>query len=71
MSPRNLGDTELKRLHRHLRSTIDDLIAIGGSHTGTLQAHRTTGGRCPRDGTELVRRTVGGRTPGSSPRHPI
>ena len=67
----SLTDTELKRLHRHLRTTLDDLIAAGGSHTGALQAHRRPGGRCPRDGTELVRRTVGGRTTWSCPRHQI
>lgn len=66
-----LDDAELRRLHRHLRATLDDLVAGGGSHTGTLQAHRVQGGRCPRDGTELVRRTVGGRTTWSCPRHQV
>ena len=65
----SLDDTELRRLRRRLRSTLDDLLAGGGSHTGTLQAHRVPGGRCPRDGAELVRRTVGGRTTWSCPRH--
>ena len=65
----SLSDAELRRLHRHLRTTFDDLLAAGGSHTGALQAHRVAGGRCPRDGTELVRRTVGGRTTWSCPRH--
>lgn len=68
---RSLTDIELRRLHRHLRTTLDDLIAAGGSHTGALQAHRRPGGRCPRDGTELARRTVGGRTTWSCPRHQI
>ncbi|MEA3019004.1 MAG: formamidopyrimidine-DNA glycosylase, partial [Actinomycetota bacterium] len=65
----SLSEPELRRLHRHLRSTLDELIAGGGSHTGRLQAHRQPGGRCPRDGTPLVRRTVGGRTTWSCPRH--
>lgn len=65
----SLTAVEHRRLHTHLRRTIADLIARGGSHTGTLQAHRVPGGRCPKDGAELVRRTVGGRTTWSCPRH--
>ena len=60
---------ERKRLHRHLRKTIDDLLAGGGSHTGRLQVARVRGGRCPKDGAELERRTVGGRTTYSCPVH--
>lgn len=66
---RSLGPAELRRLHRHLRATVDELITRGGSHTGDLQPERRPGGRCPRDGEELVRRTVGGRTTWSCPRH--
>jgi formamidopyrimidine-DNA glycosylase len=65
----SLSEPELRRLHHHLRTTLADLIAGGGSHTGRLQAHRQRDGRCPRDGTPLVRRTVGGRTTWSCPRH--
>jgi formamidopyrimidine-DNA glycosylase len=65
----SLTDAEHRRLHRHLRTTLDDLIAAGGSHTGALQEHRLEGGRCPRDGSPLLRRTVGGRTTWSCPRH--
>ena len=65
----SLGDDELARLHRHLRSTFADLLARGGSHTGRLQRHRVAGGRCPKDGAELVRRTIGGRTTWSCPAH--
>lgn len=64
-----LSDAEVRRLHRHLRATFADLLAGGGSHTGRLQAHRVAGGRCPKDGTALVRRTVGGRTTWSCPHH--
>lgn len=65
----SLDDAEVRRLRRHLRATLEDLLAGGGSHTGRLQAHRVPGGRCPRDDAELVRRTVGGRTTWSCPRH--
>jgi formamidopyrimidine-DNA glycosylase len=37
-------------------------VKLGGVHTGKFISHRERGGRCPRDGTELVRETVGGRT---------
>jgi formamidopyrimidine-DNA glycosylase len=66
-----LDDTEVRRLHRHLRSTLHDLIERGGSHTGRLQAHRVPGGRCPKDGAALIRRTVGGRTTWSCPMHQV
>jgi formamidopyrimidine-DNA glycosylase len=65
----SLGAAEVRRLHRHLRSTIDDLLSRGGSHLGDLIPSRGPGGTCPRDGTPLVRRTVGGRTTWSCPRH--
>lgn len=65
----SLSAVEIRRLHRHLRRTIDDLMAGGGSHTGTLQELRRRGGCCPRDGTPLLRRTVGGRTTWSCPLH--
>jgi formamidopyrimidine-DNA glycosylase len=65
----SLADAEQRRLHRHLRATLDELLARGGSHTGHLQVARVPGGSCPRDGTPLLRRTVGGRTTYSCPRH--
>jgi len=65
----SLTAAEARRLHRHLRSTLDDLLERGGSHLGDLIAERAPGGRCPKDGTELVRRTIGGRTTWSCPRH--
>ncbi len=58
----SLDDPEVRRLARHLRATIADLIDRGGSHTGDLLPHRHPGGRCPRDGEPLARATVGGRT---------
>jgi formamidopyrimidine-DNA glycosylase len=57
-----LTDAELRVLHKELRATLRQLGRRGGSHMGELMEHRATGGRCPRDGTELRRETVGGRT---------
>ena len=65
----SLTPAELRRLHRHLRRTVDQLMARGGSHTGDVFASRAPGGRCPKDGAPMVRRTVGGRTTWSCPRH--
>lgn len=65
----SLSDDERRRLHRHIRRTVQLLADRGGSHTGDLQVARLRGGRCPKDGAELERRTVGGRTTYSCPRH--
>ena len=65
----SLTPAELRRLHRHLRSTLDDFVVRGGSHTGELMGERRPDGVCPKDGTPLQRRTVGGRTTWSCPRH--
>ncbi len=65
----SLSPAEARRLHRHLRTTLESFLAQGGSHTGVLQPMRSRGGPCPRDGTPLQRRTVGGRTSWSCPRH--
>ncbi len=65
----SLTPAEHRRLHRHLTATVDELIRRGGSHLGDLMPERATGGRCPRDGTELVRSTVGGRTSWWCPHH--
>jgi formamidopyrimidine-DNA glycosylase len=62
-------ETEQRRLLRHLRATLAELGARGGSHTGDLQAARVRGGTCPRDGAVLLRRTIGGRTTFSCPQH--
>jgi len=65
----SLTPAERRRLHRHLRATIVDDIEKGGSHVGEIMGERRTGGRCPRDGSPLIRRTVGGRTTWSCPQH--
>ncbi|MDQ6798916.1 MAG: formamidopyrimidine-DNA glycosylase [Actinomycetota bacterium] len=67
----SLTPAERRRLHRHLRSTLSDLLARGGSHTGELMMERRPGGTCPRDGTALRRATVGGRTTWFCPRHQV
>lgn len=58
----SLSPAELRRLHRHLRSTLVELGSRGGSHTGDLMAQRHPGGVCPKDGHPLQRQKVGGRT---------
>ncbi len=67
----SLAPNELRRLHRHLRGTMSDLMERGGSHAGDLMAERHVGGVCPRDGTSLIRRTIGGRTTFSCPKHQV
>ncbi len=66
---RSLTPAELRRLHRHLEGALGDMMRRGGSHLGDLMPERGPGGRCPRDGTELVRSTIGGRTSWWCPRH--
>lgn len=66
---RDLGPAVSRRLHRHLVATIAELVERGGSHLGDLVAERRPGGRCPRDGSALVRTTVGGRTTWWCPTH--
>jgi formamidopyrimidine-DNA glycosylase len=65
----SLDDGEQRKLHRHLRNVLRELLRDGGSHTGRLQPSRVRGGHCPKDGTELWRREVGGRTTYSCPVH--
>jgi formamidopyrimidine-DNA glycosylase len=65
----SLTGAEHRRLHHHLRGTLDDLMARGGSHLGDLMPERAPGVRCPRDGTELRRSVVGGRSSWWCPRH--
>jgi formamidopyrimidine-DNA glycosylase len=67
----SLEQRDLRRLHRHLGGTLEDLMARGGSHRGDLMDERHPGGRCPKDGCDLVRATVGGRTSWWCPRHQL
>ena len=65
----SLDDREQRKLQRHLRKVMNEFLRDGGSHTGRLQPARVRGGRCPKDGAELLRREVGGRTTYSCPQH--
>jgi len=65
----SLTTPDQRRLHHHLRATLDDLLQRGGAHLGDLMPARHPGGRCPRDGTELRHSTVGGRSSWWCPRH--
>jgi len=67
----SLTPNEVRRLHRHLGRTLGDLTRDGGSHTGQLMEERHAGGRCPKDGCELIRSTVGGRTSWWCPDHQV
>jgi len=67
----DLGDDEVKRLHRAVRDTLRILGRRGGSHTGELTSARGPGLHCPKDGAPLLRRIVGGRTTYSCPLHQI
>jgi formamidopyrimidine-DNA glycosylase len=64
-----LTPAEVRRLHRHLRATVQELTVRGGSHTGDMFAARRPGGTCPRDGRPMRRDTVGGRTTWWCPHH--
>ncbi len=63
----SLSAAEHRRLYRHLRATVVDLVERGGSHAGDMP--RGPGGVCPRDGAPLARTTVGGRTTWWCPAH--
>ena len=59
----SLQPAEVDQLQRTIRRRLPVMLRRGGSHTGTLSPFvRSSGGPCPRDGTELTRITVGGRT---------
>jgi formamidopyrimidine-DNA glycosylase len=64
-----LSEDEMRELHKSLRATLRRLDRRGGSHTGELMEERVDGGRCPRDGAELLRAQVGGRTTYWCPLH--
>jgi formamidopyrimidine-DNA glycosylase len=66
---RSLDAAEERRLHHHLRRTLDDLMSAGGSHLGELMPERQPGGRCRLCGVELRRGRVGGRTTWWCPNH--
>lgn len=65
----SLTADEVRGLHQALRSTLRLLIRRGGAHTGDLGPERRAGGRCPLDGSLLLRSSVGGRTTWWCPAH--
>ncbi|MCU1450051.1 MAG: Formamidopyrimidine-DNA glycosylase [Acidimicrobiales bacterium] len=67
----SLDEKELRRLQRHLRQTMVDLLDRGGSHTGDLMPERAAQGVCPKDGAPLRRDRVGGRTTWWCPQHQL
>ena len=64
-----LTSDEVRALHSVLRSTLRQLNRRGGSHTGEVMEERHAGGRCPRDGAELLHAVVGGRSTWWCPEH--
>jgi len=75
LSPRrpagSLTPAEVRRLHRQLVRTLDELTIRGGSHLGDMTGERHSDGVCPKDGTPLMRATVGGRTSWWCPIHQV
>jgi formamidopyrimidine-DNA glycosylase len=73
LDPRRAGGSlepaAVRRLHRVLRASIEDLLRRGGSHLGDLVPERRPGGMCPSDGTGLLCEQVGGRTTWWCPGH--
>jgi len=68
--PAHLLDTKgTSRLALALRLCVEHAIAAGGSHRGPLVAERRPGGRCPADGTLLVRSEVAHRSTWWCPSH--
>ena len=64
-----LTSDEVRALHSVLRSTLRQLDRRGGSHAGEVMEERHAGGRCPRDGAELLHGVVGGRSTWWCPLH--
>src|SRR6185437_3123779 len=61
-SVRDLTRTEVDRLYRAARRTLERALEGGGVHTLPLLEFRAAGAHCPRDGAPMVRGVVGGRT---------
>ena len=73
IDPRRSADSLSKKEKRcllyHIKSAINQLTELGGSHMGKLQDNRVISGFCPKDGAFLERYKVGGRTTYSCPKH--
>jgi formamidopyrimidine-DNA glycosylase len=57
-----LSRTEVDRLYRAVRASIEAAVAGGGVHTLDVIPSRLPGGMCPRCGAPMSRGTIGGRT---------
>lgn len=69
MEARDVDDITAERLAAVIATTLAELTARGGSHTGDLQEHRRPGAICPLDGAPIERRIIGGRTTYACPDH--
>lgn len=67
----SLSDRERARLHESVVGTVEDALNGGGVHTLPSVSQRHNRGRCPRDGTTLLRSSVSGRTTFWCPRHQV
>jgi len=65
----SLSGADTEHLLKTMTSTIVELRARGGSHTGDLQESRSPDGMCPRDGAQIRHDTVGGRSTYWCPQH--
>lgn len=66
---RSLSDQERARLHESVVGAVGDALTGGGVHTLASVSQRHSRGRCPVDGTPLLKSSVGGRTSFWCPRH--
>ncbi len=67
----SLAGPERRRLHKHLRKTIEDFLTGGGSHTGDLLAAPHHRRRLPQGRHTTTPGHVGGRTTCWCPRHQL
>ena len=65
----SLSPAETRRLHHHLRTTLDRTLGPGRLPHGRSDGGPGARGSLPADGAPLMRSTVGGRTTYWCPRH--
>jgi formamidopyrimidine-DNA glycosylase len=61
-SVKDLTRTDVDRLLRSVRRSVDAAVDGGGVHTLSVVLYRRAGAHCPRCGAPMKRGTVGGRT---------
>ena len=66
-----LTRTDVDRLQRAVRRSVDAAVRNGGVHTGRVIPARTRGGLCPRCRAEMRHATVGGRSTWWCPREQV